>query len=564
MLSSSPSVYTLQMSGSTCYNEPTATHHQHGSDARMLCILLTSRQACPSLDVGTHDRRNSPMPLPHSHHRQPACVTRRAFLGTAVGAAAGVYGLSLGLLSEVPRVFAAPDFQLRAPEPHAKRGGVLRYGVHNAPSHFDIHQSGTVSNMGVQGCMYDNLIRRNPVDSGQTIIPDLAHSWEIAQDGKTYTFFLRQGVKFHDGAAFTAEDVKATYQRLIFPPQGFSSPRTSLLSTVEAITVRDAHTIAFQLREARPTAFILGAFASGWNIIVRKKTLEDNNYNLRQVMDYPGTGPFRHKKRVDKEVWVMERNPDYWNEGLPYLDGVEVYHLAPFSTEMGGALLSGKIDYTRGLDPATARKVHDTPGMASTSFYQSVIHAVWTNTQHKPFDDPRVRRALHLVLNRPVLVDVVREMAPMLVGGFIYPFSEFATPPAQLSERLGYQPDPQAAIMEARRLLAAAGHANSLKHVDFLVRELPHHKLWSVAIQALLKEALHLETTMRTVQTSVWFDEAQAGNFDITISAIVSTLIDPSDYFNAWYVTQGPQNYSQWHNEAFDALVKQIDHELDL
>jgi ABC-type oligopeptide transport system substrate-binding subunit len=259
----------------------------------------------------------------------------------------------------------------------------------------------------------------------------------------------------------------------------------------------------------------------------------------------------------------MERNPDYWNEGLPYLDGVEVYHLAPFSTEMGGALLSGKIDYTRGLDPATARKVHDTPGMASTSFYQSVIHAVWTNTQHKPFDDQRVRRALHLVLNRPVLVDVVREMAPMLVGGFIYPFSEFATPPAQLSERLGYQPDPQAAITEARRLLAAAGHANSLKHVDFLVRELPHHKLWSVAIQALLKEALHLETTMRTVQTSVWFDEAQAGNFDITISAIVSTLIDPSDYFNAWYVTQGPQNYSQWHNEAFDALVKQMDHELD-
>src|SRR5438128_1570549 len=137
---------------------------------------------------------------------------------------------------------------------------------------------------------------------------------------------------------------------------------------------------------------MLGAFASGWNIIVRKKTLEDNNYNLRQVMNFPGTGPFRHVKRVDKEVWVMERNPDYWNEGLPYLDGIEFYHLAPFSTELSGALLSGKADYTRGLDPATARKVAATPGMASTSFYQSVIHAIWTNTQHTPFDDPRVRR----------------------------------------------------------------------------------------------------------------------------------------------------------------------------
>jgi len=494
---------------------------------------------------------------------RPPGLTRRRWLGAATSAAAGAYGLVLGVPAAVPKVWAAPDFKLRAPEPHAKRGGVLRYGILSAPAHFDVHQSGTVSNIGTQGVMYDNLIRRNPLDSGQTIIPDLAHSWEIAPDSKTYTFFLRQGVQFHDGAALTADDVKATYARLIWPPQGFSSPRTPLFSAVRDIKVRDAHTVEFHLHEARPQDFMLGAFASGWNIIVRKKTLEDNNYNLRQVMDYPGTGPFRHKKRVDKEVWIMERNPDYWNEGLPYLDGVEVYHLAPFSTEMGGALLSGKIDYTRGLDPATARKVHDTPGMASTSFYQSVIHAVWTNTQHKPFDDPRVRRALHLVLNRPVLVDVVREMAPMLVGGFIYPFSEFATPPAQLSERLGYQPDPQAAITEARRLLAAAGHANSLKHVDFLVRELPHHKLWSVAIQALLKEALHLETTMRTVQTSVWFDEAQAGNFDITISAIVSTLIDPSDYFNAWYVTQGPQNYSQWHNEAFDALVKQMDHELD-
>jgi ABC-type transport system substrate-binding protein len=88
----------------------------------------------------------------------------------------------------------------------------------------------------------------------------------------------------------TAEDVKATYQRIIFPPQGFSSPRTPLFSTVEAIHVRDAHTIAFQLREARPKAFMLGAFASGWNIIVRKKTLEDHNYNLRQILDYPGTG----------------------------------------------------------------------------------------------------------------------------------------------------------------------------------------------------------------------------------------------------------------------------------
>ncbi len=499
-------------------------------------------------------------------HRNPASVewTRRGMLGTSAAAAAGAYGLSLGLgEAQTPSSFDGSGFKLQAPEPNPKHGGVLRYGVLNAPAHFDVHQSGTVSNMGTQGCMYDNLIRRNPLDSGQTIIPDLAHSWEISPDGKTYTFFLRQGVTFHDGADFTAEDVKATYQRIIQSPKGFSSPRTPLFATVSEINVRDAHTIEFKLSEPRPQNFMLGAFASGWNIIVRKKTLEDNNYSLRQIPDYPGTGPFRSVKRIDKEVWVMERNPDYWNEGLPYLDGIEFYHLPPFSAQLGAALLAGNLDYARLLDPVSLQKVQDTPGMSGTDYYQSVIQAIWVNNEREAFRDPRVRRAIHLVLDRAVLVDVVRDVAPMLVGGFIYPFSDFATPPDKLAERPGYQSDPTAAIREARQLMAAAGYPDGLKDVDFMIREAASFKLWSVAVQAMLREILNIQTNLRTVQVSVWFDEALAGKFDFTISAIVSTLIDPSDYFNAWYGKDGPQNYSKWSNPKFQDLVLQIDRELD-
>ncbi len=226
-------------------------------------------------------------------------MPRRTFLQT-LGVASG----SL-LLSGLPSLQAQTGqsgpstFQLKAPEPNPKYGGTLRYGILSAPAHFDVHQSGTVANMASQGPMYDNLIRRHPLDC-QTIIPDLAQSWEIAPDGKTYTFFLRQGVQFHDGADFTADDVHATFSRIIFPPKGFSSPRTPLFSAVEAINVRDRHTIEFKLREARPTDFILGAFTSGWNIIVRKKTLEDNNYSLRTVEAFPGTGPFKHVKRVGR------------------------------------------------------------------------------------------------------------------------------------------------------------------------------------------------------------------------------------------------------------------------
>jgi peptide/nickel transport system substrate-binding protein len=499
------------------------------------------------------------------NQRSTTGSTRRAFLGTAAGAALGAYVFSSGRFSAaaVPEVFDGSRFTLRAPESHPKHGGVLRYGVVSAPSHFDLHQSGTVSNLGTQGCMYDNLIRRNPLDSGQTIIPDLAHSWEISPDGKTYTFFLRRGVTFHDGADFTAEDVQATYRRIVWPPQGVSIPRTPLFAAVSEINVRDPYTVEFRLHEPRPKSFMLGAFASGWNVIVRKQTLEDHHYNLRQVMNYPGTGPFRHVKRVDKEVWVMEKNRNYWHEGLPYLDGLEFYHLFAFTPELGAALLTGKVDYARLLDPVSLRKIKETPGMMGTDFYQSVIQAVWVNNHKAPFQDPRVRRALHLVLNRPVLVEVVKDVAPMMVGGFVYPFSEFATPTARLSQHLGYQSDPSAAIKEARQLLAAAGYANGMKGVDFMVREAPTFKLWAVAVQAMLKEALNVETSLRTVQVSVWFDESLAGKFDLTIGAIVSTLIDPSDYFNAWYSKDGPQNYSKWSSQHFQDLVTQIDHELD-
>jgi len=490
---------------------------------------------------------------------------RRDFLKTSTAAAAGAYAMRWGLApaAEVPFEFDGSKFQLAAPEPNPKRGGVLRYGITMRPPHFDVHQSGTINNLGSQGCMFDNLIRRDPRDSGKTIIPDLAHSWEIAKDGKTYTFHLRQGVQFHDGAELTAEDVKATFDRIAKPPQGISIPRSVLFKAVSEIVAPDKYTVQFKLAEPRPINFIMSAIASGWNVILRKKTLEDNNYNLRKVEIYPGTGPFRSKQRVENEKWVMEKNPNYWNKGLPYLDGIEFYHALPFSTELGSAVLSGRVDYIRITDPVTARKAKDMPGLKTTAFNQSVIQGCWANSKKKPFDDTRVRRALHLAFDRHTLVDVVKDVAPMRVGGFVYPFSEFATPTEELFKRVGYQTDSTAAAKEAKALLAAAGHPNGIQGLDFLVRDVPTFKLWAQAIQAMLQETLNVQCNLRTVVESVWFDDTQNGHFDLAVGAIVSTLLDPSDYFNAWYRTGGPQNYGFWNNEKFNALVEQIDRELD-
>src|ERR1700745_2660508 len=384
---------------------------------------------------------------------------RRDFLKNSAAMAAGVYAMRWGLAAaaDIPLEFDGSKFQLKAGEPNPKHGGVVRMGIPVRAPHFDLHQSGTFFNLGAMGCRFDNLIRHDPRDGGKTIIPDLAHSWQIAKDGKTYTFLLRDDVQFHDGAQLTAEDVKATFDRILKPPQGISTRPSILCKAVSDINARDKYIVEFKLLEPRPVYFMMSAIASGWNVIVRKKTLEDNNFNLRKVVTYPATGPFRSVRRVENEVWVMEKNSNYWNRGLPYLDGIEFYNVLPFSPEMASAILAGRVDYVRATDPGTVRKAKATQGMSTATYYQSVIHATWVNNHRKPLDDPWVRRAMHLVLDQPVLVEVVKDVAPLMVGGFIYPFSEFATPKEELEKRLGYQPDPTASVKEARALMAAAG-----------------------------------------------------------------------------------------------------------
>ena len=340
--------------------------------------------------------------------------------------------------------FDGSKFQLAAPEPNPKSGGVLQYGITMRPPHFDFHQSGTINSLGSQGCMFDNLVRRDPRDSGKTIIPDLAHSWEISKDGKTYTFHLRKGVQFHDGAELTSEDVKATFDRIAKPPQGISIPRSTLFAAVEEITAPDKNIVRVQA---------LGAAAARLHHGRHRQRLErhrpQEDAGGQPVQPAPRRRHSRHRTvqeqapRRERSLGDGEATPNYWNKGLPYLDGVEFYHALPFSPELGSALLSGRVDYARLLDPGSLRKVKSTQGMSGTDFYQSVIQATWMNNTKKPMDDPRVRRALHLVLDKPVLVDVVKDIAPMMVGGFIYPFSELrhAVARAQQAAGLPGRPD---------------------------------------------------------------------------------------------------------------------------
>src|SRR5215208_7162869 len=236
------------------------------------------------------------------------------------------------------RTSPAGDSLMRAPEPTPKRGGTLRTAYGITVPNYDFHQGGG----GPLVMAFDNHVTQNMTDGFATVVPELAQSWEISEDGKTYTFKMRDGVKFHDGTPFSAEDVVATFQRIVSPPQDMVSIYRETLAAVDKIELVDKMTMRFVLKH--PWRPFLGALTSVNMVIYSKKSIDDNKGDLRKVTA-PGTGAFIHKEYKQAERWVFEKNPDYWNKELPYIDRVEMLHV-PAWTDRGTTVLADQADFS--------------------------------------------------------------------------------------------------------------------------------------------------------------------------------------------------------------------------
>jgi len=450
---------------------------------------------------------------------------------------------------------------LRAPEPNPKRGGVLKWGGIANSTLYDLHQTGSIANMGPQAPMYDLLVQVDPTNWDK-IIPDLATSWKISADGLTYTFSLREGVKFHDGAPLTAEDVAASFEHIIFPRPGIISPRRGLFEAVREVVATDALTVEFRLKE--PSGFLLRAIASGFNVIVRKQSLEENNYDLRRVAVYPGTGPFRHKSLEPGVVWKLERNPNYWNPALPYLDGLEIYHL-DLGPKTGAACLAHSIDFCFGIDLISEEKAKRIKGLHTARIFPAPNIGLWLNAKTKPFADPRVRRAIHLVLDKPALVNVMNEVFSTVRQGWILApdplFEEYWN---KAQEQPGWRSPTAADLAEAKRLMQEAGYENGIKGLDFIVRQtISFLEAMAPVVQDVLKRELKIEINIRMVASGAWYEEASRGNYDISTFAFGVTLPHVADYWANSYKTDGGYNFIPYSNPEFDALVAATARESD-
>ncbi|MCC6454864.1 MAG: ABC transporter substrate-binding protein [Caldilineaceae bacterium] len=512
-------------------------------------------------------------PLPLSagkHHPKP--ISRRTFL-QGLGAAAGA-GILAACAPTVAPAPAAPESGAGAaaadaapataeggmmrPGGSPKHGGTLRTAFGVTTSSYDMHQGGSSS---VLCHFYNNLVRLNLVDGLRSIVPDLAASWEISEDGLTYTFALREGVTFHDDAPFTSADVVATFNRIISPPEGIISQFRNDFSMVSSVEGVDDLTVVFTL--SSPRAYFLNLLAGPAICIYPAHTLEENNYDLREVIA-PGTGAFRYVDYQSAERWVLERNPTYWDSELPYLDGMELLHVPAWS-DRGTAVLTDQADLSWNVSFETW-----TEGEARTDIVQvnqlANFGAYWMlfNSQTEPFNSPQVRRAVHLAVSRQNLIQAFGTQEVINLTRWVPYGDAYATPPEEIAQLPGYREDKTEDIEAAKALLAEAGFADGIADVEILAAAGPQAELLAPAFQDMLLRNLNIQSTIRIVERSILIEEEQAGNFQMVLDTPGHSISDISPRANLWWRTDGSQNWGGYSNPDFDALLDQIDVETDV
>ena len=432
-----------------------------------------------------------------------------------------------------------------------RRGGILLAVIGADPPSLDPHQESTFATLQLVAPLYSTLLQTDPFDYPK-IIGDAASEWKISPDGLTYTFKIRPGIKFHDGAPLTAVDVKATYDKLLSPPAGTRSVRKNSYSAVTSVEAPDASTVVFKLKF--PSASLLLNLASPWNVIYPKKYLDkDPNYFMKNVM---GSGPFKFKSYTPGASFEGERNPDYFVKDRPYLNGYKFF-ISTETSVRAAAIRSGRayIEF-RDLPNAEVEAIKKQLG-DKVAIQHTPMTGQWgiaINNNVKPFNDERVRKALTLGLDRYTGGKVLFNLTGLKdVGGLLRPSTEFALSEADLHKLPGFSPDIEKNRAEAKKLLAEAGYPNGFKLIlKNRNVKLPYQDFAVFLIQEWRK--IGIEAENRPLETAAWFNDGQnTGNFELIVAPTVEYMDDP-DQFLGRYATGSTQNWGRFSDPQIDDL----------
>ena len=448
-------------------------------------------------------------------------------------------------------------------EAPAKRGGIFTFVIPaDAPPSFDGHREGTFAMLHATAPFYSVLIRVNPDNPSSTtdFVCDLCTAMpQPTDDGKTYTFKIREGVKFHDGSPLTADDVAASFEMIIHPPKDLLSVRQSYYVMVDTVEAPDPTTVVFHLKFA--TGAFLPALADPFTFIYKKEILDkDPRWYEQNIL---GSGPFKFAEYETGQAIKGVRNPDYYRKGLPYLDGFTAIYAEKQAVRVD-AIRSGRAAMEfRGL-PRSARDelvkaLGDKLVVEESDWNCGSL--VQPNHKKKPFDDPRVRRALTLAIDRWHGAPALSKIANVrTVGGIVFPGSPLAADKEELQDVAGFSLDIEKSRAAARRLLKEAG-AEGLSF-ELLNRNVdqPYKYNATWVIDEWSKVGLHV--TQRVVPTGPWFEAMRQGNFDAVLAgncqSVVNPLLDVQRYLPNYAA-----NYGQFDDKQEIALYDEMLRETD-
>ena len=465
------------------------------------------------------------------------------------GQPAGVVAARWRVVAAVIPILLACSGSAAAAEPSPKRGGTLEFAVLVEPSDYDCHANISFATLYPVAPHYSTLLKFDPPNYPQ-VVGDLAESWTVSPDRLTYTFRLRPNVLFHDGSKLTSADVKASYERIVHPPPGVVSARRVDYAAISSIDTPDPRTVVFHLDW--PEAAMVANFASPWNCIYSAaKLAEDPQFPRTHVL---GTGPFVFVEHVKGQIWRGRRWDRYFQPGKPYLDGFQ----ADFMTgpAVMAAYKSGKIQAEfRGVTPPQRDELVALGDriQVSESPWLSTLLVVF-NTKKPPFDDPRVRRALSLAIDRWGAAEKLQSTTFFkYVGGVMRPGSSMATPEAELVKLPGFGHDIAAARAEAKRLLAEAG-VHDLK-LAVLVRDIPMPHYAGADLLAASWREIGVETTQERRKISDWQSVVDARNFDVALDFSGDFYDDPTIQLTKYVSPDlSPVDFSGATDRFLDAL----------
>ncbi len=449
-----------------------------------------------------------------------------------------------------------------------RRGGILNFVVASYPPSFDGHREYTFAMLHPTRPFYSVLIRVNPENpsSPTDFVGDLAVEVPQPSDGGTkFTFKLRENARFWDGEPVTAHDVVATFNKIIFPPPGVVSARKAFYAMVESVHAEDDYTVTFALKY--PSSAFIPALANPYNYIYsRKKLAEDIHWYEKNIL---GSGPFRFTKGEQGAFIEGKRNPDYYHEGKPYLDGFR----ATFDNQQSSrveAIRKGQamIEF-RGFPPRSRdilkRALSDEITVQESDWSSYLL--VVPNHLVKPFDDPRVRRALSLAIDRWGGSEQLSRVAIVkAVGGTVFPGHPLAATREELEEIAGYSPDLEESRAEARRLLREAGVPEGF---SFKLHMRPVDQPYKIVGLWLISQwrTIGLNPELWVQSTSPFFKtlRSRGPDFEVSIdwhtSAVVNPILDISKFISN---DRSDFNFANYKDRVLDDLFDRMDRTTDL